>query len=64
MSVVRKNEPITIEGLQSCNKIVDQLRPNTEYVIQTHGVYRMTDYNANENLVLYSPTVTRRTEGE
>lgn len=64
MSVVRKNVSIAVEGLQSTVKTVDQLRPNTEYVIQTHAIYRMTGYNANENLTLYSAITRQRTEGE
>ena len=58
-----KNESITLEGLQPHNKMVEQLTPNTEYIIQTHAIYQMTDYNANEDLVLYSSNVTKRTDG-
>ena len=65
MSVIRKNESIAIEGLQPyIIMTVDQLRPNTEYAIQTHATYRMTGYNANENLTLYSFVTRQRTEGE
>ena len=64
MSVVRKNVTITTEGLQPVIMTVDQLIPNTEYTIQTHAMYRMTDYNANENLTLYSSITRQRTEGE
>ena len=63
-SVVRKNVSIAVESLQPTVMTVDQLRPNTEYAIQTHATYRMTGYNANENLTLYSVITEQRTEGE
>lgn len=53
-----------IEGLPYYEGIVDQLEVNTNYDIQTHAVYRMTPYNGNEQLALYSSIVTQRTEGE
>ena len=56
---------ITLEGLGPVNEIiVNQLIPNTEYLIQTHATYRMTGYNADEDLILYSAVVRRRTRGE
>ena len=64
MSVVRKNVSIAVDRLQPIVMTVDQLRPNIEYAIQTHATYRMTDYNANENLTLYSAITRQRTEGE
>ena len=61
--IVMMNKSVTIEGLQSQNRTVDQLRPNTEYVIQTHATYHMTSYNANESLMLYSKIVMQKTDG-
>ena len=60
---MEKNETIVLEGLQSYNKTIEELTPNTEYVIQSHAIYRMTDYNSNEDLMLYSPAIIQRTEG-
>ena len=62
--IVRKNQSITLEGLQPDIETVDQLIPNTEYLLQTHATYRMTGYNADENLILYSVVVRERTRGE
>ena len=61
--IVMMNKSVTIEGLQSQNQTVDQLRPNTEYDIQMHATYLMTDYNANESLMLYSKKVMQKTGG-
>ena len=57
------DESISIEELEPHTKIINQLKPNIKYNIQTRGVYRMTNYNTNEVLTLNSDIVTQRTEG-
>ena len=57
------NKPISIEELKPHTKIINQLKANMKYSIQTCGVYQTTNYNADEALTLYSGIVTQRTEG-
>jgi len=55
------NDSIPIVRLQPHTRNIVSLTPNTQYAIRTLANYRMTGFNANELLSIFSNFTTTRT---